>query len=475
MVLRHRSQPRSYALGRRIAAGGMGEVYEATAPDLTRRLAVKRVLDAADSDADLKLMFLREVAVAATLEHQNVVEVIDAGQAGTDLYLVMEFVEGPSLAEILSVLRRNGRVLPVDVAIGIAIHVAHGLGHAHDRALPDGTPLGIVHRDIAPENVLIGLDGVPKLVDFGLAKLSGHSLTQPGVVRGRPRCLSPEQARGDKVDAKSDLFSLGAMLFEMVSGQALYPNEQMATLLWKVAAGDYEPVPMRLPGVDPELVEIIEHAIAVDPQERVGSARRLIRSLDSFRAARGLRLSSTAIARVVAAVWPAVQSLRTQSLDGSVPELEGARLTLPAERGETTSGGAPPATAIPPAITPPPKTGGAAARVPSLRDSMLSYSRPSPAGWAEPLPVPEAPAKGLALGTDETAWWVYLGVVFLVAAVAFSCIWAVGRERPERQAITVGATRPPHGARMAPLRAATERQAITVGATRPDRTADVTE
>ena len=417
MVLRSRSAPRSYALGKRIAAGGMGEVYEATSPEIPRRLAVKRVLDIGDSDADLKLMFLRELAVAATLEHQNVVEVLDAGPFGNDMFLVMEFVEGPSLAEMMAVLRQNRRVLPVDIAIGIATQVAHGLAHAHERSLPDGTPLGIVHRDVAPENVLIGMDGVPKLVDFGLAKLSGHSLTQPGVVRGRPRCLSPEQARGDKVDARSDIFSLGAMLFEMVSGQALYPNEQMATLLWKVAAGEYEPVRARLPGADPDLVQIIESAIAVDPEQRVGSARRLIRMLDSFRASRGLPTSKAGVSRVVTAVWPAVQALRVQAMDGSVAELEGWRLTLPAEKMETAS----PAQSRPisgPKVTAPP-------RAASLQEHVLSSSRPA-AGWAEPLPVPAAPARGLKLGPNEAVWLVYLGVVFLVALAAFFGVWSAG-------------------------------------------------
>lgn len=443
MTLRNRSHPRSYALGRRIAAGGMGEVYEATSPDFKRRLAIKRVLDAGDSDDELKLLFLREVAVAATLEHQNVVEVLDAGQSGPDLYLVMEFVEGPSLAEMLEVLRQNGRILPVELAIGIASHIAHGLAHAHERALPDGTPLQIVHRDIAPENVLVGLDGVPKLVDFGLAKIAGHSLTQPGVVRGRPRCLSPEQARGDKVDPRSDVFSLGALLFEMVSGYTLYPNEQVATLLWKVAAGDYEPIAKRLPTADPDLISIIETACSPNPQGRYGSARRMIRQLDSFRAARGLPLSSRAIGQVVAAVWPTVQAMRARSLDGSAGELEGRRLTLSPERGDPRSGQTP----VKPLEVPIPraKVGGSAAKRPSsdLQAGLMSASgsgrpgpipKPSaPAAWAEPLPVPEAPAKGLSLGPNETPWLVYLGVVFLMAAAAFFGIWQFSGDGPSAQ------------------------------------------
>jgi serine/threonine protein kinase len=412
----------------------MGEVYEATAPDLGRRLAVKRVLDAGESDEELKLLFLRELAVTASLEHQNVVEVLDAGQAGADLYLVMEFVEGPSLAEMLEVLRQNGRVLPVELAVGIATHVAHGLAHAHERAMPDGTPLGIVHRDVAPENVLLGLDGVPKLVDFGLAKLSGHSLTQPGVVRGRPRCLSPEQARGDKVDARSDVFSLGAMLFEMVSGYSLYPNEQMATLLWKVAAGEYEPIARRMPGADPDLVDVISQCIAIDPERRFPSMRQLIRKLDNFRAARGLPLSSRAIAQVVAAVWPSVQAMRSRALDGSKGELEGRRLALPPDRGDGYQTPAIP-TRVPQFDTARPVP------APDL-NPLLSTVRTSNAA-SDPLPVPAAPAKDLELGPSEAGWVLYTAAILVLAALTFFGIWTSGEAPAPVRAVEEARTSAP--------------------------------
>lgn len=329
MGLRPRTSPRVYDLKRRIAIGGMGEVYEGAAPDLGRPVAVKRVLDADTSDENLRLLFLREVAVAATLEHHHVVEVLDAGSQGPELFLVMEYVDGPSLAEVLDALYRQGRLLPVDLACGIVSQVAVGLAHAHERCMPDGTPLGIIHRDVAVENVLIGTNGVPKLVDFGLAKLTGHSLTEPGVVRGRPRTLSPEQARGDRVTVRSDIFSLGAVLFELMSGEQLYPNESTASLLFKVAAGEYAPVAARVPeDTDPDLVRIVERALAIDPEERYGSARQMVRELDAFRAARGLRMSSRALAKLVVELMPSILDRRGTPHPG---ELEGTRVELPAD------------------------------------------------------------------------------------------------------------------------------------------------
>lgn len=308
----------------------MGEVYEGTAPELDRRVAIKRVLKTESSD-EMSDLFLREVAVCSTLEHPNVVEVIDAGPADGDLYLVMEFVDGPSLAELLDALRLQNERLPVEVTCGIVAQVARGLAHAHERALPDGTSLGIVHRDVAAENVLITRGGLPKLVDFGLATLSGHQFTNPGTIRGRPRALSPEQARGEKIDARSDIFSLGAMMFELASGRPLYASASIATMLWKVVAGDYDPIEPRLGGADPDLVQIIQTALAVEPQRRFRSARELERALDGFRAQRGMRIESGRIAALINRVWDDIVALRKDRREEGPGELEGRWLVLPAD------------------------------------------------------------------------------------------------------------------------------------------------
>jgi len=445
MVLRSRARSRGYQLGARIAAGGMGEVYQASSQDLNRNVAIKRMLDAVTSEDDLKLMFLREVAVAATLEHHNVVEVLDAGQNGLELFLVMEFVDGPALAEIVEVLRQQNKILPVEVSCHIVSSIALGLAHAHERCLPDGTPLGIVHRDVAPENVLIGTDGIPKIVDFGLAKLSGHSLTQPGVVRGRPRSLSPEQARGDTVDVRADIFSLGAMLFELCAGQPLYPNEAVASLLWKVAAGDYAPLEPRLAHIDSGLIDIIKTSLAVDPDQRFRSARELDRALDAFRAARGLRVSSRALAQVVTMTWPAIKQMRLERMEGQAGELEGAQLILPAEVAEpepqpdpvrsfsipqakVSSGDENPApkhTRIPDN----PLAAGLASTTGNISGGFPKPNLP-PAAFTSELPKPRAPRRGMTLGDEpyraRRGWRIYVAAVMVLAGLVFTMSWFAG-------------------------------------------------
>ncbi len=426
----------------------MGEIYEAVAPDVGRRVAVKRVLDADHGDQNLKLLFLREVAVAATLEHHHVVEVLDAGTFGGELFLVMELVDGPSLAEILDVLYRESKLMPVDVACGILSQVSVGLAHAHERALPDGTPLGIIHRDVAVENILVGQDGVPKVLDFGLAKLSGHSLTEPGIVRGRPRSLSPEQARGEQVDARSDIFAMGAILFELVTGDQLYPNEAMASLLWKVAAGDYEPIVKRVPPhTDPELVRIIETALAVDPSQRFRSARQMGRALAAFRAARGLRMSSQAVAELVRETFPKVQQIRAQGPAGGRGALEESTIELPADpdaraRREHASSDDPPAEvrsdppgklgSQPPAVSPPatrrPMTGSMErmaeeASNPVVDGGSKAHPTPSVVSTDSALPLPSRPVHLSEEDRARRQWRAYGLVVLLLAGLLFAVIY----------------------------------------------------
>lgn len=410
-----------YAIGERLAVGGMGEIYSARAEPNGREVAVKRVIDADGTDENLRLLFLREVAVAATLEHHAVVEVIDVGIVAGELFLVMELVDGPSLAEVLDALYRQGKMMPVDIACGLVSQVLVGLAHAHERAKPDGTPLGIIHRDVAPENILLGRDGVPKILDFGLAKLAGHSLTEPGIVRGRPRSLSPEQARGEAVDPRSDIFAAGAILFELISGEQLYPNEAMSKLLFKVASGDYAPIEPRVPpGTDPDLVRIIQKAIAIRPEDRYGSARKMGRDLSAFLAVREMRMSNQALAELVEETFPKVKEIRSRAPRSHPGELTGREITLPADADAQ----APPSEPAPTAATPPSGAASARSSMPSASELPESLDDPAAglAASAGTTSLGELPRPRRATREDarsQWAWWVYGAALLAATTVTF--------------------------------------------------------
>ena len=306
----------------------MSEVYQAKSSDIRRPLAVKRLIVGSVDGEERLAEFVRETAVVASLDHPNIVGVIDAGEHHDDFVLVMEYVDGVSVLDILTYLRRHKDRLDVELTCGIVGQVARGLSHAHDRTLRDGTPLGIVHRNVTPPNIFVTRSGVPKLLDFGMATLEGHEVTMPGVVRGTDDYLSPEQARGEKVDPRTDVFCLGAVAYELLSGRSFYPRPADRDLM-RIQAGDLEPIAPRLAGVDPDLVDIIVKATSPRREDRFSSARGLERRLDSFRAARGLRVDTAALAQLVGKVYPEVDQRRKDARGTAKGELQGILLRLP--------------------------------------------------------------------------------------------------------------------------------------------------
>ncbi|MBI4819940.1 MAG: serine/threonine protein kinase [Deltaproteobacteria bacterium] len=328
MALADRSVDRRYRIGRRVAVRMNAEVYDAESVVDGKRRAIKRIIGKAD-DEEQHQRALREAAVIATLDHPNIVEVVDVGQGGSDFFLVTDFIDGPTLSEFLDALKAFNKKLQVEVACGIVGQIARGLSHAHERELPDGTALGIVHRDVSPDSIMIGLDGVPKLIDFGGATLAGHGLTRPGVVRGRAAAMSPEQAIGGSVDRRTDVYGLGALMFELLAGDSFWKGQNQAEILKKISVGAVDPIGPRIPNVDRDLVAIIEACTQRDPEARPHSARDVERRLDRFRAARQLRIDAAALAKLVEEARP---FLKRKKGDGR-GELENSELVLRAEAG----------------------------------------------------------------------------------------------------------------------------------------------
>jgi beta-lactam-binding protein with PASTA domain len=256
-----------YELHRRLGRGGMAEVYLARDQMLDRPVAVKVLFPALATDAGFVERFRREAQSAANLQHANIVSVFDWGEANGTYFIVMEYVEGHTLAEIL---RDDGRVHP-DRAAEIAADIAAALGFAHRN--------GVVHRDVKPGNVLVTPDGSVKVADFGIARaISDHSdqnLTKTGSVMGTATYFSPEQARGAPVDPRSDLYSLGCVLYEMTTGQAPFSGESAVAIAYKHVQEN--PVPPRQ--IDPALPETLEaitlKCLAKNPANRYPTAQDL--------------------------------------------------------------------------------------------------------------------------------------------------------------------------------------------------------
>jgi len=214
-----------YVLGEALASGGMGTVHLGRivgASGFSRVVAIKRLFPGFATDASFRQMLLDEARFASRIRQPNVVPILDVVEAERDLYVVMEYVHGLPLAGALE--RAGDAPMPVEIAVAIAEAVLLGLQAAHEARAEDGTPLGIVHRDVSPQNILIGADGVPRLIDFGIAKAATRlQVTDPGVIKGKAGYMAPEQLLSEPVSRHADVFSASVVLWEMLAGRRLFP------------------------------------------------------------------------------------------------------------------------------------------------------------------------------------------------------------------------------------------------------------
>jgi eukaryotic-like serine/threonine-protein kinase len=259
-----------YRLRRRLGEGGMATVYLAHDAELDRPVAVKVLSDRLAGDREVRTRFLREGRLAARLAHPNVVAVYDAGEEAGRPYLVMEHVDGETLAELL---RRSGP-LPAEEAVRLVLQACAGLEHAH--------AAGLVHRDVKPQNLLVTDEGAVKVADFGIARAEGATqVTQAGTILGTAAYLAPEQATGEAVGPPADVYSLGAVLYELLAGRPPFEDETLDALLVRHRAGPAAP-PAPLEGdVPPELEEVVMRTLARLPQYRPPSAAALARDLSA--------------------------------------------------------------------------------------------------------------------------------------------------------------------------------------------------
>jgi len=378
-----------YRIEKFLGAGAMGEVYLAEDPQIDRKLAIKtvRLVGRPQEIDDRKKRLLREARAAGRLLHPNIVTLFDAGEAEGLLYLAFEFVEGTDLAARLEA----GERLSLRQVLRAARQAAEALDYAHGQ--------GVVHRDIKPSNLLLDLSGRVKVADFGIAKMAGQSteLTIAGSVMGSPQYLSPEQVRGEDLDGRSDIFSLGVVLYEMLSGKRPFDGDTITTLVYQILHVEPPPV-SELRAVPPRLEELLRRMLAKDPNDRIATAGEVARELALIE---GELTEETLSAPAGSGAFEATKLLPRRTTDAApaVPPLG----TVPASPATT------------PSVPPPPA--------------------------AMPAPIPAAPVP--AARPKRSLLWIPIAVVLLTIAVLAGAWYMLARPRPQVPPQTAESSPPP--------------------------------
>jgi eukaryotic-like serine/threonine-protein kinase len=279
-----------YTLLRRLAAGGMAEIFLAlhrSVAGFEKLIVIKRILPSMNQDQGFIEMLLHEARVAATLSHPNVVQIFDVGQVDGTYFIAMEHIHGEDIQAIVRGMKKNNVAeFPLEHTISILLGTCAGLAYAHDKRDLDGAALGIVHRDISPRNIVVSFTGDVKIVDFGIAKSGtepgGGEDTPSGQLKGKAPYMSPEQASGQPIDWRSDIFAAGVMLFELTTGRRLFKGASEFETLKMICDKEY-PLPSQVkPNYPPALERIVMRALAKKREDRYQSAREMQADLETF-------------------------------------------------------------------------------------------------------------------------------------------------------------------------------------------------
>lgn len=419
-----------YQIVSELGRGSMGVVYEGFDPVIGRTVAIKTMLTASlppSEFADFKARFQREAQAAGILNHPNIVTVYDFGEDNGVLYLAMEFLEGSSLEDII---KAEGS-LPIERIIPIFEQVCAALDHAHS--------YNIIHRDVKPANIMVLRSGLVKVTDFGIAKMMSMGMTQAGQILGTPNYMSPEQVRGRQIDGRSDLFSLGIILYELVTREKPFGGQNLTTIIYRII--NENPIPPREldATIHPGLSYVIQKALAKDPNDRYQTCHELAEDLKNYRnLGEAVAPSATLVTRVppIAQAAPAARP--------PAPPPRPAPATPPPR---PSARAAPPA----PTVTPPP---------PPIAETPMA--RPAPQITVIP-PATTVPPRG-----SMVPWILFF--VLLAVGVAGGYYFMVIKPRATRSAVVV---QPPVAPAVVP--AATPAAADAASAPAPDATAPATE
>jgi serine/threonine-protein kinase len=264
--------------------GGMATVYKAVqkgAAGFQRTVAIKHIKPEFRAIKNYVDMFIEEARVGSDIAHPNIVQVHDFISQDGSYYLVMEWVEGIDLGHFIRLHREAGQHVSWPLAVAMGIGTLRGLGAAHSRLAADGTPSPVIHRDVSPHNILLGVNGVVKLSDFGLARARDRvaSMTAPGTVKGKLSYLAPEVAFGKPNTVQSDLFGVGNILWETLSAERLFDGKNDVEIFKKIRSCTVPSIAQRRPDVPAQLVKVLDIALAADPNNRYGSATEFAHAL----------------------------------------------------------------------------------------------------------------------------------------------------------------------------------------------------
>jgi serine/threonine-protein kinase len=287
-----------------LASGGMASVHVGTvrgAFGFRQLVAIKKPHAHLLDDPDFRQMLLREARLASLIHHANVVDVRDVEATEKEVSLIMDYVEGASLGELLQVQAGGGTAVPPGVAVRIVLDACAGLHAAHEQTDERGRPLRLVHRDISPQNLLVGVDGLTRVADFGVAKFKRSSATSTiaGVLKGKLAYMAPEYVRGEGIDRRMDVFAMGVVLWEALTGKRLFRGEHGAATLERVLSHEVRSVATVVPELGTAFDAIVETALAKDPNQRFDNASAMAAALESSARVAGVLVGHREVAELV--------------------------------------------------------------------------------------------------------------------------------------------------------------------------------
>lgn len=445
-----------YQLVAELARGGMGIVYLAVNQGpgrFSKLLVIKELKPELAEDASFLQMFLDEARLAARLNHPNIVQTYEIGTDGNRHFIVMDYLEGISLARVL---KRKSEKFTLAMHLRVLSEALQGLAYAHELTDFDGTPLGIVHRDATPQNVFVTFDGQVKVVDFGIAKTRDSTVeTRTGVLKGKPGYMAPEQISGD-VDARSDVYSASVMLWEAVVGRRMWQGKGDVEVLANILRGQTPSLREVKPDADDRIAAICDKGLAKEREERYLTAHALAEDIDAYMVEKGLVASPREIGKIVSEMFAEERERTRATIEAHLQQLRSgvAQVSLPRIRSQA-----------PETVTPSGNSNRAFGTTLPSANAPNSANQPTPAGieFIDPSLVP-AYAPDRPNKKNRTGMFLVAGGVLLGGLSAFAFVAAKKGGTPEVTQAIEAQTSPESGA---PAAAAPIPPPVTATATGP--------